>query len=209
MDKTTYSGSSLEEALKNDSLSQSGIELTGMVKSSEKKGQVCFTRSGCTNWVDLPIGMIEEAEKIGKNTCKDHSHPVMRITFKKPENPESQIFLALLSNTTPHDDSNFGGSNSPPPPPDTSALFVSDFGRNAPPQPWLNGGLYWNTDLNRIVGGYRNILHWNGIVGGGFFGDDWPPSTGPCTTTCVNGKLICWCTSPDGTPQRGRICGSC
>lgn len=101
MKNTTFTGSSLEEALKNGSFTQSGIELVGMVKASEKKGNVCFTRSGCDNWVDLPIDMIEEAEQIGKNICKDHSHPVMRITLKEPKNQEAKIFAALSSNSTP------------------------------------------------------------------------------------------------------------
>ena len=82
METKIFTGSSLEEALKNDSLAQSSVELVGMVKASEKKEHVCFTRSGCDNWVDLPIDMVEEAEQIGKNTCKDHSYPVMRITLK-------------------------------------------------------------------------------------------------------------------------------
>jgi len=97
MQEKTFTGADLEKALTNDALTKSGIELVGMVKSSEKAGYVNFTRSGCDTWVDLPTSMIEQAENLGQSGCKDHSHPVVKITLKEAKNPEAQILSALLA----------------------------------------------------------------------------------------------------------------
>ena len=85
MKEQKYSGASLEKALKNDSLTESGAVLTGMAKPSDKGGYISFTRNGCDNWIDIPVDLIDEAEQIGQNGCRDHSHPVLRITLKKPK----------------------------------------------------------------------------------------------------------------------------
>lgn len=154
MQNKNFTGSSLEQALKNDALTQSGIEQVGMVKPSEKEGYVCFTKSGCDNWVDLPIDMIEEAELIGKNTCKDHSHSVMKLILKEPKNLEAQIFSALSSSApqqveprmnvteanliSPEINTGLQRNEVRSPPTIAAANFGRDFGRNAPAQPWLN-----------------------------------------------------------------------
>jgi hypothetical protein len=101
MKEKTFTGAELEKALINDELAKSGIELVGMVKSSEKTGYVNFTRSGCDTWVDLPTNMIEQAENLGQSGCKDHSHPVFKIILKESKNPEAQILSALLAQPMP------------------------------------------------------------------------------------------------------------
>jgi hypothetical protein len=98
----TFTGTSLEEALKNNALSRSGSVLVGMVKPSEKGGHVSFTRSRCGDtWVDIPNGMIEEAKYVGQNSCKGHTHPVMEITLWEAKDPGDQILSALLAQSTP------------------------------------------------------------------------------------------------------------
>jgi hypothetical protein len=92
-----FTGAGLERALKDDSLTRPGVALVGMVKVSEKDGHVRFTGAGCDAWVDLPIDMIEQAEHLGQTACKDHSHAVMRITVKESNDPEAQIYRALLT----------------------------------------------------------------------------------------------------------------
>ena len=100
MEKTKYTGSSLETALADGSLRQSGTELVGMVKSSKLKEHIAFTSSGCNNWVDLPTDMIDNAIQIGVNPCKDHSHPMMKITLKEATNQEAKVLAALLSTSS-------------------------------------------------------------------------------------------------------------
>jgi hypothetical protein len=92
-----FSGASLEKALKDDSLTRSGITLVGMVKSSEKGKHISFSRSGCNAWVDLPTDVIEQAEQVGQRRCKDHIHPVFKITLKEAKDPEAKMFISLLA----------------------------------------------------------------------------------------------------------------
>lgn len=97
MTEKTYTGAALEQALKDNSLARPGIVLIGMVKPGEKPGTIRFTRSGCENWVDLPVDLIECAEHVGQSPCKDHSHPIMKITLKEPKDPAAQVYAALLA----------------------------------------------------------------------------------------------------------------
>lgn len=101
MKDKTFTGEALEKALANDELSHPGLELLGMVKASEQKKHISFTLSGCDDWVDLPTGMIEQAEQVGSSRCEDHSHPVFKLTLKKPETSEAQILSTLLAQRPP------------------------------------------------------------------------------------------------------------
>jgi hypothetical protein len=108
MKEKAFTGKTLESALNENSFEQvrPDIQLVGMVKKSDKEGYVSFTQSGCGTWVDLPSTMIERAEFIENRTCKDHSHPVMKIVFKHSDNPEYEILLSLLQMTTQSANSN-------------------------------------------------------------------------------------------------------
>ncbi len=97
MNNRSFSGESLEKALREGGLASSQTHLLGMVKQSEKKGHISFTSSGCETWVDIPVGIIERAEQIGQRACRDHSHPIMEITLKEPKDPEGRTLLALLA----------------------------------------------------------------------------------------------------------------
>jgi hypothetical protein len=97
MKENLFSGDALENALKSDALEQSEVELTGMVKASEKEGYIAFARGGCDTWVDMPTSMIEQAERIGQKKCKDHSHPQFTITLKTAATPEASVFAQLLA----------------------------------------------------------------------------------------------------------------
>ena len=97
METSIYSGKELEETLVSGSFeSKENLILTGMVKSSETKGFISFSQNGCDNWIEVPIEMIESAEKGGNQSCKDHSHTIMHITFKEVSNPETKLFTNLL-----------------------------------------------------------------------------------------------------------------
>jgi len=97
-----FSGASLEQALNEGSLetSHGATELVAMVKKSEEPGHVSITTSGCEEWIDIPTDMIEEAEVIGSRPCRDHEHPLARITLKAPTSDESRLLAALLRQTT-------------------------------------------------------------------------------------------------------------
>ena len=97
MQDDSFTGEALEKALVNDELSQPGLELLGMVKASDEKGHVSFTASGCDDWIDIPTKMIEQAERVGSSKCKDHSHPVFKLTLKESKSADAQILSALLA----------------------------------------------------------------------------------------------------------------
>jgi hypothetical protein len=40
--------------------------------------------------------MIEDAEQIGRSRCKDHFHPLFKITLKLPQTPEATVLASLL-----------------------------------------------------------------------------------------------------------------
>lgn len=101
MNSKSFSGTDLERALAEGTLTQAQTPLTGMVKPSEKSGHVSFTQAGCDTWVDLPTDMIERADQVGQRPCRDHSHPIMRITLKEPKDPKGKILLALLTQAAP------------------------------------------------------------------------------------------------------------
>jgi hypothetical protein len=91
-----WTGASLEKALRSGELDRPALELVGMVKSAESAGKISFTPTDCESWVDIPTDLIEKAEQVGQRSCRDHIHPVFRLTLKKPEDPEAQILAALL-----------------------------------------------------------------------------------------------------------------
>lgn len=101
MTETTFSGEELEEALLEGDLAQARVNLTGMVKPSETEGHINFSQSGCETWVEVPTAMIEKADLLGHTPCGDHSHPLMRITIKEPEDSESKVLLSLLAQLSP------------------------------------------------------------------------------------------------------------
>jgi hypothetical protein len=99
--QTTYTGSSLEEAVRSGALERPGLDMIGMVKASEESDQIQFARGGCETWLDLPTKLIDQAEHLGQRSCRDHTHPVFRITLKEPKDPTARIFASLLAVPVP------------------------------------------------------------------------------------------------------------
>lgn len=100
MDGTSLTGNALESALKDDSFAPSGYTVVGMTKASDQAKHVAFTNGGCDAWVDIPTEMIEKAEHLGDSPCKDHSHPVFRLTLAIPKDKHAAVLYALMSRTT-------------------------------------------------------------------------------------------------------------
>jgi len=101
MANQSYSGRELELALRDGELAHSQTTLTGMVKQCDKNDHISFTCSNCDDgWVDIPTDMIKSAKSVGEQSCKDHSHPIMEIALNEPKDPQGEILMALLSQTT-------------------------------------------------------------------------------------------------------------
>jgi hypothetical protein len=96
----SWTGADLEQALREGSLDRAGgVVVVCMVKTAEQEGQISITAAGCERWLDVPTDMIETAELIGHRPCREHQHPLVRLTFKNPQSNDAQIFAALLSQT--------------------------------------------------------------------------------------------------------------
>jgi hypothetical protein len=94
----TFTGQGLVDALGAGEFDHPpGVVLTGMVKPSELEDHVAFARGGCETWIDLPTSLIEQAEHVGSRPCKDHAHPVFRITLRESEDPQATLLARLLA----------------------------------------------------------------------------------------------------------------
>ncbi len=72
----------------------------GMVKPAEKPDALMFNEgTQCGHWVRIPLDCIEEIEHLDTITCKDHHHPYVEISFKRPkdDNPLAKVFMGLAS----------------------------------------------------------------------------------------------------------------
>ena len=97
MKTKSIAGAALEQALQDGSIERVRPMLHGMVKRSDKPGHISFSQAGCDRWVDVPSGMIDQAEHLGQAGCRDHTHPFMRISLKEPKEEEGRVLLDLLA----------------------------------------------------------------------------------------------------------------
>jgi hypothetical protein len=90
-------GTALEDALRAGALERPAPDIEGMVKAHENEGFISFSHTDCESWVDLPTDLIDKAEHVGQQSCRDHSHPRVRLTLKPSDDPAAQILMALLA----------------------------------------------------------------------------------------------------------------
>jgi hypothetical protein len=93
----TLGGKALEAALRSDDFASSGIELVGMLKAADEKGKISFSHTDCEGWIDIPSELIEGATQVGSSPCRDHTHPVFKITLRASDDPAAQVLSSLLA----------------------------------------------------------------------------------------------------------------
>ena len=108
-------GKSLEQGLRSGDFDSPGLEVVGMVKAAEEKGKISFSRTDCESWVDVPTDLIKSAVQVGHRRCRDHSHPVFRLTFNESDDPTAQVLAALLASSAPSPMHTAGQTAFPPP----------------------------------------------------------------------------------------------
>ncbi len=97
---TGSSGKELLHLIKNKNLG-SPIAVVGMVKESELADHIAFSPSrSCEQWINIPENSVQGWEHLGKQTCKDHSHDVVRLRLKRPETTEGAVLEQLLAATS-------------------------------------------------------------------------------------------------------------
>jgi hypothetical protein len=109
-------GKSLEQALRSGDLDRPALEVVGMVKAAEEKGKISFSRTDCESWVDVPTDLIKSAVQVGDSRCRDHSHPVFRLSFNESDDPAAQVLAALLASSAPSPTQGGAEATTIPPP---------------------------------------------------------------------------------------------
>jgi hypothetical protein len=91
-----FSGEEFLQKLRHDEIT-TPIVFTGIVKKADEGAdQFLFALSGnCGNWVKIPVAGIEKVEVLDVVACKDHTHPLVNLQFKRPQSEEGSLFLAL------------------------------------------------------------------------------------------------------------------
>ena len=122
-----FTGAEFSKALAAGEL-RSPVVLDGMAKPAENDANaILFSPAGCESWVRVPIDLIESAEHLGESTCKDHTHPHVRIHLKEAvgKSPEGMILSAMLK---VWNQAGVGGGDKPQPQPWRSASHFSSVG---------------------------------------------------------------------------------
>jgi hypothetical protein len=76
------------------------LAVAGLIKTGEDEEHIYFSSSrACTEWLPVPIGLIQSIQHLMNVACKDHQHPLVRIIFKRADEvgPEAAFFMAMLS----------------------------------------------------------------------------------------------------------------
>ncbi len=75
------------------------LTLTGMVKplAIDPLGGLMFSPgTSCAVWVSIPSKMIDKVDHLGKVSCREHEHELVRLHFKIPTNDEGRVLTELL-----------------------------------------------------------------------------------------------------------------
>jgi hypothetical protein len=85
----------LEKLVRNDL--RPPLVLTGMAKKGEDDDkQVWFAiGTNCANWRVVPLNLVESIEALEIVPCRDHTHPLVKMYFKKPNSEDSMLFTSL------------------------------------------------------------------------------------------------------------------
>ena len=57
------------------------------------------TGTSCDGWTEIPCEVVRKVEFLGEHSCRDHSHPVIRIHFREPSADER--YATVLSDLLP------------------------------------------------------------------------------------------------------------
>lgn len=80
-------------------ITSQALNVTGIVKEDNGNSKNLLFAFGtrCESWTSVPIDFIEKIELVEHAACGDHSHPLVNLTFKTPQSPDSAVFSSLLN----------------------------------------------------------------------------------------------------------------
>jgi hypothetical protein len=83
--------------LRKTALENEPIVLSGLVKvSDDDKGTLHFCLAGCSDWVAIPVSLVEHGKYLKTVPCKDHHHDFMELHLKPSSDPNVQAVTGLL-----------------------------------------------------------------------------------------------------------------
>ena len=87
------------EKLKTNTL-KAGLKLVGIVKKSDKDGEVMFaSKLNPTHWVAIPASMIESVVVLKELHWGDASYTLVKLHLQTPTNAETKTLYDLLAAT--------------------------------------------------------------------------------------------------------------
>jgi hypothetical protein len=93
----SFSAADFVAKLRAGEFASAPLTTTGLVKLSEDDGDaLLFAHANdCSNWVKIPVSLLESVEFLRTMPCKDHSHPLVTLLFRAPQSAEAQTFAAI------------------------------------------------------------------------------------------------------------------
>ncbi|WP_040593190.1 hypothetical protein [Mesorhizobium metallidurans] len=77
------------------------LTLFGLVKADETDSSVLLFSSSfsCEQWVSIPVSLISSVAHIRNVKCKDHQHPLAKISLSEPnkEDASAVLFMQLFA----------------------------------------------------------------------------------------------------------------
>jgi hypothetical protein len=73
-----------------------GVTMSGLVKPGDDPSTIDFSSTlACERWSPLPLDLVESIDYLRPVACKDHDHPLVRITLKSPDDSRSDLGFLL------------------------------------------------------------------------------------------------------------------
>ena len=96
MERKAYTTEEFTAAFLNNAFEED-YQVCGLAKLAESDSTIMFSPGAtCGSWISIPIAAITKIEYIQLVPCKDHEHPFVCLTLKRPINDTDAIFVDLL-----------------------------------------------------------------------------------------------------------------
>jgi hypothetical protein len=100
----SYSAEDFIAALSSEeglSLPTPPVIQTGLVDPNVRDGETIRFAAGmqCSNWIEVPLGIIDKVDYLGNQPCGQHEYPYVRLHLQ-PTSDEGRVFARLLQSGT-------------------------------------------------------------------------------------------------------------
>jgi hypothetical protein len=100
----TLTASEFFERLQHDAFdAATSVTLFGMAKKSDGDEKAIQFAPGqdCGDWITIPLKAITSVEILRTVACRDHSHPLVKLSMKEPDSPDGRLFSSILAGMQP------------------------------------------------------------------------------------------------------------